>query len=266
MKKFIISIIVLGLLASSLYGGTYYLDYKIENTLAVKLNESLGQNIKYDSMDAQYFNNNITFNNVIIHDTGKPETRFNFKADTMNFHVNYRNAIMKDFQVQKIYADGVYIAFDYANKSVSNIHNIQQNLRDYLTKKKEIGIKSSVTWDVYDISLTNITINIKDYQYGEVGTFIIPKLDLPHVSSAYEKKSNADVIFIAIGKEISRLALAKSLKGKYDKYKLGKFSYREGYSEGAKVINKGKNIIYNKAKTSISNYLKKRKAKKEAGQ
>lgn len=265
MKKFIVSVVILSLIGLGIYGGTFYVDNKIKDTVANKLNISLGQQIKYDLMTAEYFNNTISFDNVVIHDTGKPENRFNFKAETMNFHVNYRNAIIKDFQVQKVSADGVHIVFDYANKSVSNIHNIQQNLRDYLTRKEAEGIKTSVTWDVYDINLTNITVQIKDYQYGDVGTFLIPELNLPHISSAYDKKSNKDVIFIAIGKELSRLAMNKTLKGKYDKYKLGKFSYREGKSEAAKVVNKGKNTLYNKGKAAMINYLKKRKERKEAG-
>lgn len=265
MKKFIIFIIVLGLLVTGFYGGSLYLDSKIENTIALKLNRSLGQSIKYDTMHAAYFSDTISFDNVVMHDTGKPETRFNFKADTVDFQVNYRNAIMKNFQVQKITADGVHIVFDYTSKSVSNIHNIQQNLRDYLTKKREQGIPNHVEWDVYDILLTNVTIQIKDYQYGDVGTFIIPELDLPHVSSAYDKKSNKDVMFIAIGMEISRLAYNKSLKGEYDKYKLGKFSYREAASEAGRAVNKGKNALYSKGKNALVNYLKKRKEEQEAG-
>ena len=261
MKKLIASIVFLGLIGAGIYAGPIYLDYKIEKAIAMKLNDSLGQSIKYDEMNAAYFSDTISFDNVIMHDTGKPETLFNFKANKVDFQVNYRNAIMKNFKVQKITANNVSIVFDYSNKSVSNIHNIQQNLRDYLAKKKEQGIKNTVEWDVYDITLNNVTIQIRDYQYGEIGTFLIPKLKLPHISSAYDEKSNKDVMFIAIGVEISRLAYTKTLNGEYDKYKLGKFTLREAESETLKVINKSKNALYSKGKNALSSYFNNKEEK-----
>lgn len=242
-------------------GGAVSAPYFINSLVNPKIHEAadkvLAQSLSHESMNADYFGDQIVFTDFVMYDNNKPVSQFNAKAKELRLHVDYHNAIIKDFQVQRITASDVTLNITYAGRGESNIHRLQDNLRHYLRSKPTGVDHKKATWDVYDMVLTNITVNLQDDEIGNIGTFRIPELSLPRISSTYSKESNRDTLLLAITKEISMGALNGTLDGEYDKMKLMKFARREFQHEAEGFAGSLKEKAFSKAKDMASSLMQK---------
>lgn len=225
-----------------------FIQYKTEHAIAKQLDEAIAQQLDYDEMQASFFDDKVVFKDATLKSLESSADKFNFKANELTLDVDYTNALLRNFQVKGIKAQGVYLSFDYAGVGESNIHDIQQNLRNYINTRK-IENKDSVDWDVYTIELRDVTVELNDFQYGGIGTFIIDSITIPHVSSKFSGKSNRDILFLAVAKELSKQFMDDQIRGDYDKGKFTRFIAREAKSEMGDFIQLSKIRMGNKLRT-----------------
>jgi hypothetical protein len=238
-----------------LWGGNALLDRQTSDRIAKQLDRVLAQSMEYSAMEAAFFANTIRFNDVLVYDNRATIATPNLRAKKLILHVDYSNALLKNFQVTKIAAHNVALNFEYSATGQSNIHAIQHNLRKYLQVRREQN-KSPVKWDVYEVVLTDLTVTLDDYQLGAIGTFELPQLILPRVSSSYSRQGNRDLVFQAIIKELGRQFMADSIRGDYDSLKLAKFISREGKSQMGEIFEVSKEKLGHKAKQYMYQFLK----------
>jgi len=248
MKKKLIAILsVISIVAIGALAAPYFVNDFVESKIDSKLDEVLVQSISYEKIKISHWDNEIEFNDVTLFDRTSNESRYNAKAKNLKLYVDFKNALSKNFQVKRITADDVVLNFNYTSKGQSNFHNIQQNIRDHLKLHRSDDSNSS-SWDIYDITMTNITVKISDAEIGEIGTFRIPELVLPRISSMYQKENNRDILLASIGKTIISQMISGTLDGEYSKMKLLAFTKREALSESSKLTGKLKLKLLEKAK------------------
>ena len=231
-KKFIITLSAAIILAGAAL--PYVFDYAVESKINDQTNKILAQSLDYDAMDVEYLNDRIVIKQLTIHDNGKPVSRFNAKADKVTFEVDYSYALTKSAQIQRITAEGVTLNVQYTGE---------------------------VIWDVNDMHLKDITVIINDDDIGEVGTFRIPELLIPRLSSSYSKQSNQDVLLTAIGKAMLTELMAGKLQGEYSKLKLMSFAKRELQHETGEVTENAKRAALKKTKALALDFINRRQGK-----
>jgi hypothetical protein len=225
-----------------------FIQYKTEYAITQQLDKAVAQQLDYEDMQASLFGSKIEFDHAVVKSLDSSAGEFNFKAKKLSLDVDYTNALLRNFQVKGIEAQGVTLAFDYAGIGDSNIHDIQKNLRNYIQSRKEEN-KASVQWDVYTIELRDVTVILNDFQYGNIGTFVIDSLTIPHVSSKYSGKDNRDILFLAVAKELSKQFMDEQIQGEYDKGKFTRFIAREARSELGSFLNGSKNKLGSKMRS-----------------
>jgi hypothetical protein len=225
-----------------------FIQYKTEYVITQQFDKAVAQQLDYEDMQASFFGNKIEFDHAVLKSLDSNAGEFNFKAKKLSLDVNYTHALLRNFQVKGIEAQGVTLAFDYAGIGDSNIHDIQKNLRNYIQTRKAEN-KASVQWDVYTIELRDVTVILNDFQYGNIGTFVIESLTIPHVSSKYSGKGNRDILFLAVTKELSNQFMNEQIQGEYDKGKFTRFIAREARSELGSFLNSSKNKLSSKMRS-----------------
>jgi hypothetical protein len=225
-----------------------FIQYKTEYAITQQLDKAVSQQLEYEDMQANLFSNKIEFDQALLKSIDSSAGEFNFKANKMTLNVDYTNALLRNFQVKGIEAQGVTLAFDYAGIGDSNIHDIQKNLRNYIQTRKDEN-KASVQWDVYTIELRDVTVILNDFQYGNIGTFGIDSLTIPHVSSKYSGKDNRDILFLAVAKELTKQFMDEQIQGEYDKGKFSRFIAREAKSELGSFLSGTKNKLGSKVRS-----------------
>lgn len=207
----------------------------LKNKIETKIDESLAQSISFDKMDVHHFDDEISFKNISLfsHSSGSKEV--NFKAEELNLLVDFKDAINRNFQVDQIIAYGVTLNFNYRGKGQSNYHEIQDNFKSFVKSAKEKSSGEKTSWDIYNISMVNVSVNIYDSELGEIGTVHIPYLSLTAISSMYSKESNKDLLMAAVGKSILSHTMKGTLTGDYNKVKLLVFFKRELLNEAGKA-------------------------------
>ena len=258
-KKVIITLSAAIILAGAAL--PYVFDYAVESKINDQTNKILAQSLDYDAMDVEYLNDRIVIKQLTIHDNGKPVSRFNAKADKVTFEVDYSYALTKSAQIQRITAEGVTLNVQYTGEGQSNFHNLQDNLKHYLSTRNDTEDRAKVIWDVNDMHLKDITVIINDDDIGEVGTFRIPELLIPRLSSSYSKQSNQDVLLTAIGKAMFTELMAGKLQGEYSKLKLMSFAKRELQHETGEVTENAKRAALKKTKALALDFINRRQGK-----
>lgn len=213
------------------------IQYKTEITFKEQLDKAVAQQLDYEEMQANFFGDNIVFKGLTLKNLESNDGEFNFKANKLTLDIDYTHALLRNFQVKGIKAEGVSLAFDYSGVGMSNMHDIQQNLRNYINARKAQN-KASVDWDVFTIELREVTVELDDFHYGEVGTFAIESITIPHVSSKYSGKSNRDILFLAVAKELSKQFMDEQIQGDYNKDKFAGFIAREAKFEIGSFVQK----------------------------
>ena len=236
----------------------YIFDYTVENRINIQTGKILAQSLDYDAMDVEYLDDRIVINQLTMHDNGKPVSRFNAKANKVTFDVDYSYALTKSAQIQRITAEGVTLNVQYTGEGQSNFHNLQDNLKHYLSTRKNIKDSAKVEWDVHDMHLKDITVILSDNDIGEVGTFRIPELLVPRLSSSYSKQGNQDVLLTALGKAMVTELMAGTLQGDYSKLKLMAFAKRELQHETGEVTKNAKRAALKKTKALALDFINRR--------
>ena len=225
-----------------------FIQYKTEYAIKNQLLKVVAQQLDYDEMQASFIGNKIVFKDATLKNIEASAGEFNFKAKILTLEVDYTNALLRNIQIKGIKAQNVSLAFDYTEVGKSNIHEIQQNLRNYIKKRKTEN-KPSVVWDVYTIELRDVNVKLNDFQYGDIGTFAIDSITIPHVSSKYSGRNNRDILFLAVAKELSKQFMEDKIRGNYDKNKFTRFIARESTSEIKDFLQLSKTIMSNKLRS-----------------
>ncbi|WP_159816868.1 hypothetical protein [Colwellia sp. 20A7] len=244
-KSFIkLSVSIVGIVLITLF----FIQYKTEYAITTQLNKAVAQQLDYSEMQASFSGDKIVFKDATLKSFEASAGEFNFTAERLTLDVDYTNALLRNFQVKSIKAQGVSLVFDYAGEGDSNIHDIQKNLRNYINTRKAEN-KPSVDWDVYTIEMRDVTVELNDFQYGGIGTFTIDNITIPHVSSKYSGRSNRDILFLAVAKELSKQFMDDQIRGDYDKGKFTRFIAREAKSEMGDFLQVSKNKMGNKLRS-----------------
>lgn len=258
LRKLIWSAVFLGLLTGVALLAPRIIDGMVEEKIATQMDKILAQSLDYESMEAVYLDDTITFNDVVMYDHGKPATRYNLKAEKVALDVDYSNALMKNFEVQKISAENVVLNLSYTSQGQSNFHNLQENVRHYLSEKANLSESQKVRWNVYDIQLNNVTVVLNDAEIGDVGIFQLNEVIIPRLSSTYSKSSNQDALIAALGRVMLSELLNGTLQGEYSKLKLMAFAKREFQHETGKVTDTLKSKAVDKAKQMALQFMQNR--------